>query len=131
MFWIKIKSINGIEYEGAWNGKYYDSKVPIGKHDYNTYRIYINNKELIIDSKSKIMLEIETDNLLRQEKKENQKIKHLIKSINDFNTMILNLEINEIEEYINNCINLYNKKFNNNENNLILKYNSRFEALEL
>jgi|GEM_PF-4091329 Zn-dependent peptidase ImmA (M78 family) len=56
-YYIKTKSYKNNEYEGEWNGKYYDSKIPKGKYDFLLFRIYVNDKEINIKEEQRIELE--------------------------------------------------------------------------
>lgn len=56
-YYIKIKSYKDNEYEGEWNGKYYDSKIPKGKYDFLLFRIYVNEKEINIKEEQRLELE--------------------------------------------------------------------------
>lgn len=52
-YYVKIKSFKDKEYEGEWNGKYYDTKEPKGKYPYRLFRIYIDNIEVHVKSEQR------------------------------------------------------------------------------
>lgn len=128
-YWIKCTSLMSKEYEGEFNGKYYDSKIPMGKYNFNTYRVFINNKEVIINDNEKINIETQIKIINEMENNNeyhNQKKK---KIIFDLLKIIFDLTENQGFEFLNKCIDLYNSNYNKTENKKNIG-NSRFEVLE-
>lgn len=130
MYWIKIKSFFDKEYEGEWNGKYYDSKEPRGKYNCNLYRIYIDNKMLHIDDKAKIKIETQIKTIKIREKENEKNIDNILNCISKLINIILEIKnIEKIQKVVNKIIEIYNEEFNSDKN-IKIKAENRFNALE-